>query len=183
MTEQNHYGTGHNYDIHGNAYFNALQKYPTIIADVINALSSQIEINDEDDDPLDFNIQQKIDYNKVVKYKSLIQENAVYEGQLSRVYDEFEKQGSFKKNLFLKYIRNKYLSVRGKFEKENSGEKMIEVVQKNADAIIESVKNEIHTDALSSDNLKSKLEVAKTVMDIIIVDAFMRCKILENPKK
>lgn len=181
--EQHHNGIGDNINIHGNAYFNAIQKHPTIIADVINALSNQIEITDEDDVPLDFTIQQKIDFNKVVIYRSLIQENAVYDGQLGRVYDEFEKQGSFKKNLFLKYIRNKYLSVRGKFENEKKGATVITVVQENADKIIETVLNEIYTDALRSDNLKSKLEEAKTVIEIIVVDAFMRCKILENPKE
>lgn len=182
MNDQFHKGYGDNINVEGDAYINTIQKNPSLIADIVNALYPQIGAIEEDDENLrDFKIDQKIKFNQVIKYKAIFNENALYQTYLLAIYTEFEKQGEFRITLFLRYIRNKYLEIRGAFEKSNAEKSMIEVVQLNADEIIEKMRNEMSDDILKSTNFKGNVESATIVLDIIIIDAFMRCKILEKP--
>jgi hypothetical protein len=120
----------------------------------------------------------KILYNNVVLFKPVIEEYAVYQGKLNKLYEEIEKQGSTKKEFVLQNIKSIYLKEKGKY-------KDLEEIKANADIIIENVENELWKIIENSSNPISDLpiEAIKIGLLIIMVDAFMRCNILEEPPK
>lgn len=124
------------------------------------------------------NTEEKILYNNVILFKPIIEEYAVYQGKLNKLYEEIEKQGSTKKEFVLQNIKSIYLKEKGKF-------KDIDEIRANADTIIESVENELWKiiGNSSNSNLDLPIEAIKISLLIIMVDAFMRCNILEEPPK
>ena len=92
--------------------------------------------------------------------------------------EEIEKQGSTKKEFVLQNIKSIYLKEKGKYEN-------IEGIRANADIIIENVENQLWKIIENSSNpvLDLPIEAIKIGLLIILVDAFMRCNILEEPPK
>ncbi|TKC01727.1 hypothetical protein FA045_05595 [Pedobacter cryotolerans] len=117
-------------------------------------------------------------YNNVILFKPIIEEYAVYQGKLNKLYEEIEKQGSTKKEFLLQNIKYIYLKEKGKY-------KDLEEIRSNADIIIENIEKELWKIIENSSNPISNLpiEAIKIGLLIIMVDAFMRCNILEEPPK
>ena len=158
---------------------NTIAKYPSVISILINQIGSNL-LEDEfeaigKNAPI---TEEKIQYNNVVSYKPVIEEYSIYQGKLNSIYDEIEKQGSSKKSFLLQNIKLLYLKEKGKYEN-------IENIRENADLIFENIENEIWKILESSSNLSPSLPIESIKMGILIVmvDAFMRCKILEEPIK
>lgn len=158
---------------------NTITKYPSILSIIINQLgSSLLEDKFENISKTAPGTEEKILYNNVVLYRPRIEEFSVYQGKLNSIYEEIEKQGSSKKSFLLQNIKSFYLKEKGKY-------KNIDEIRKNADLIFESIENEIWKELESSTNLSPSLPIEAIRMGILIVmvDAFMRCKILEEPIK
>ena len=155
-----------------------LIKNPKLINQAINAIAS-IEFEEESDDASlnAFNIDKKIEYNSVKEYKYVIEEYSKYYGKLNSLYSELEKQGSFKKEKLLKIIRNLYLKIKGEIVDAQDNE--FEIIQQNADKILKTVEERLWTIINKKQSSEDDVYIA---IPIIIVDAFMRCKILEEPK-
>ena len=156
---------------------NTIAKYPSVLSTLINQIGS-ILLKDEFEDfgkkaP---DTEEKILYNNVITYKPIIEEFSIYQGKLNGIYDEIEKQGSSKKSFLLQNIKTLYLREKGKYVS-------IEAIRDNADLIFENIENEIWKILESSSNLSPSLPIESIKMGILIVmvDAFMRCKILEEP--
>jgi hypothetical protein len=156
---------------------NTIAKYPSVLSTLINQIGSTL-LKDEFEDfgkkaP---DTEEKILYNNVITYKPIIEEFSIYQGKLNGIYDEIEKQGSSKKSFLLQNIKTLYLKEKGKFVN-------IEAIRDNADLIFENIENEIWKILESSSNLSTSLPIESIKMGILIVmvDAFMRCKILEEP--
>ncbi|MGB0993456.1 MAG: ABC-three component system protein [Akkermansiaceae bacterium] len=124
-----------------------------------------------------FDIEGKIAYNDVVRNKPLIDEYKIFYTKIASLYGELEKQGSFKKERLLRNVRRLYLKVRGSYISDVDDP--TEAIQKNADSIIEDIEEALVA-SCSSENALYDEDVAFGV-SIIMVDAFMRCKILEEP--
>ena len=157
---------------------NKLISNPTLLNQAINAIAS-IELEDNmDSNSLNvFKIDEKIEYNSIKEYRYLIEEYSKYYGKLNSLYDELEKQGSFKKEKLLRIIRNLYLKIKG--EIVNGKENELIIIQNNSDKIFKLVEERlwqlINEDQSSTDDIYIALP-------IIMVDAFMRCKMLEEPR-
>lgn len=131
---------------------------------------------DEGSNP--FNIDHKIQYNMVVRNRPLINEYKVYYNKVSTLYDELEAQGSFKKDKLLSNIRRIYLKVKGKYV--DGIESEIDAIRKNADNIIEDVEDILNCyDGVEKGRFPEEISFG---ISVIMVDAFMRCKILEEPE-
>ena len=125
-----------------------------------------------------FNIDEKIQYNMVKRNKPIIDEYKVYYNKISVLYDELESQGSFKKDKLLKNIRRIYLKVKGKYI--NDAENEIDVIRENADSIIEDIEDIlIGTNGIDNNLFSEDISFG---ISVVMVDAFMRCKILEKPE-
>lgn len=158
---------------------NSISKYPSVLSIIINEIGKQL-IDDilENNTTIAPNTVEKIKYNDIVQYKYIIEEYSIYQGKLNSIYEEIERHGSSKKSILLQNIKSIYLKEKGKY-------KDIEEIRANADLILENIENEIWMILESSSNLNQNIpiESIKIGVLIIMVDAFMRCKIFEEPKK
>ncbi len=158
---------------------NTIAKYPSVLSILINQIGSSLL--DGEFETIGKNapsIEEKILYNNVSIYKPIIEEYSIYQGKLNNIYEEVEKQGSSKKSFLLQNIKSLYLKEKGKY---NS----IDDIRVNADLIFENIENEIWKVLELSSNLSPSLPIESIKMGILIVmvDAFMRCKILDEPIK
>jgi hypothetical protein len=156
---------------------NLLAKHPSALNTVINLIGKAIpeilEANDPDNAP---NPEEKISYNNVIRYKPIIQLYAVYQAKLNKIYAEIEKYGSSQKEIVLRNIYTLYLREKGKYQ-------TLEEIKTNADHIIENIEKALWKLVDNSSNdIDLEYEVINMSILIVLVDAFMRCNILEEPK-
>jgi hypothetical protein len=158
---------------------NLLSKHPLSLNKVINAIGKKM------DDILDLseavnapNTDLKISFNNVNRYESIIREFAPYQGKLNKIYEEIEKEGSTKKELVLHNIKRVYLNIKADY-------KNIDEIRINADIIFDRVIEKIWNNIDKAPNKLDEYdqETIDFSLMIIIVDAFMRCNILEEPPK
>ncbi|MDD2656247.1 MAG: hypothetical protein PHQ18_01610 [Patescibacteria group bacterium] len=158
---------------------NLLSRHPLALNKVINTIGSKIdEVLDLPETENAPNTETKILFNNVKRYESVIREFAPYQVKLNKIYEVIEKEGSTKKELVLHNIKRIYLRVKSEY-------KNIEEIRNNADIILDKV---IETIWDNVDKAPNKLdEFDQETIDfslmIVIVDAFMRCNILEEPPK
>lgn len=153
---------------------------PSLLIEAINAIS-KLDLEEENDQIIEkldaFAIEEKITFNSVKRNKFLIDEYKIYYSKINSLYAELEAQGSFKKDRLLRYIKNLYLKVKGKYIKDSVNIQM--KIRENSDNIIEDIQD------ILSDSLLKEGSIYKEDMEfgiaVIMVDAFMRCKILEEP--
>lgn len=156
----------------------SLSKNPSALNEVINKIGVSFYIAEDLGDPNNApDPESKISYNNIKRYKPIIEEYKVYQGKLNKIYEEIEKDGSSKKSFVLNKIRSLYLIEKGKYSD-------IKQIRLNADDIISNVEKELWKLIESTTNLNSSIpiEAIQISLLIILVDAFMRCKILEEPK-
>ena len=150
-----------------------LQKNPSVLKDIIKLIGRKLFDTQVSDIQTVPNPQEKIQYNNIIRYKPIIEEYKVYQGKLNKLYEEIEKAGSTKKEFLLLNIRNIYLKEKAEFD-------TIDKIRTNADNIIDRIKDKLWELVEDSDLDREVIEVA---LIILIVDAFMRCNILEEPQK
>lgn len=158
---------------------NLLSKHPLALNIVINSIAKNMdEILDLPETINPPNPDTKISYNNVVRYEPIIREFAPYQGKLNKIYEEIEKEGSTKKELVLHKIKTTYYTVKKEYPK-------IQDVRKNADIIFDKVIEKISENIDKAPNNLAEIdqETMEFSLMIIIVDAFMRCNILEEPPK
>ncbi|NOQ74455.1 MAG: hypothetical protein GQ574_20765 [Crocinitomix sp.] len=156
---------------------NIIAKYPSALNLVINRIGDVLVEGAKSDENITApDPEEKIRYNNVIEYKPLIETYKVYQGKLSKIYQEIEKQGSTRKEIILKNINTLYLKEKGKFAS-------FAEVQANADNILRRVEMSLWDIIENSSNRDENMPVEAIQMSILIilVDAFMRCEILEEP--
>ncbi|GAB1623765.1 hypothetical protein AAOGI_38150 [Agarivorans albus] len=158
-----------------------LSQRPSLLADVINKIGEN-DIDEVIDKPVtnSFSVEDKIDYNDVIENRSIIYEYSAYQGKINALYGELERAGSGRKRSLLRNIKGIYLEAKGKILGQDDSLSSVKV---HADKLIEYVKRALHEQVDASSNNVSDLpyEDVEFAVSIIMVDAFMRCKILEEP--
>ena len=150
-----------------------LQKNPSALNDIIKLIGNKLFDTQISDVQVVPNPQEKIQFNNVIRYKPVIEEYRVYQGKLNKLYEEIEKAGSTRKEFLLLNIKNIYLKEKAEFD-------TIDKIRANADNIIDKIKDKLW-ELVENTNLDR--EVIEVALTILIVDAFMRCNILEEPQK
>lgn len=146
-----------------------LSKAITVIANI------DTENSEEEVDKEAFNIQNKIEHNDIKRAKPLIDEYKVYYKKVNALYAELESQGSFKKEKLLRNIKRIYLAEKGKYLAGHKDE--LSAVRSHADDIFEGVETRLHDEAKGA-TISEDLSFGITA---IMVDAFIKCRILEKP--
>ena len=158
---------------------NLLSQHPLALNKVINLIGLKM------DEVLDLpeainapNPDKKILYNNIIRYESIIREFAPYQGKLNKIYEEIEKEGSTKKALVLHNIKMLYHKVKKDYPQ-------MEDIKKNADSIFDKVIEKIWENIEVAPNRIKEFdkETIEFSLMIVVVDAFMRCNILEEPPK
>jgi len=145
-------------------------KLDSNLATIINILSKEKWDDVNKTKKVDaFEIERKITYNELNKAKGIIEEYFVYHKKIDEKYSEFDKMGVNKSNSVLASIRREYL----KCKKEL-----------NSDEIYLSVVENVKAKIINSSNFKRiPIDELELCVDILVVDAFTRCKIFENPER
>jgi hypothetical protein len=160
--------------------YSYLNERPSLLSMVITAIS-EIEIDPEENafspNMEAFKIEAKIKHNDIKRNKALIDEYKVFYKKVNSLYQTLEEQGSFKKENLLRNIRRMYLQIKGKYVGNDPNP--MRIIRDNADNIIEDVQDKLLVMAEKKTNGCSE-DIAFGVT-LIMIDAFMRCKILEEP--
>ena len=142
-----------------------ISKKPGLILTAINALANiDWDMSHQYEDTQFFSIEDKISHNKINRWLPRITAYKKYQGKVESIYNRLEQDGEiFKKHKLLQLIRNVYLTTKGNCGKHSS------------DDILDQVEAILLTKVQIYDDDKI------IAIPIIMVDAFMRCKILEKP--
>ena len=143
-------------------------KLETNLATVINILSKEdwdksqpvSEINS-------FEIDRKISHNNLNAAKAIIDDYTIHYGRVDKIYTEFDSQGSNKSSSVLSTIRQEYAKAKSTLTDDQL---FFEVISK----VEEKIFNSSNYTSIPFDELE-------ICVNILVVDAFIRCKIFENP--
>lgn len=114
-----------------------------------------------------FEIDQKITYNQLNAARSIVEDYKIHHARIDKIYSEFNKMGANKSISVLHSIRLEYLSYKTKLAAD-------ELFLKIAERVIERIQT-------SSNYVPIPVEELELCVNILVVDAFIRCKIFENP--
>jgi len=145
----------------------------TLLKTAIYAIAD-LEIEDGIDTKIDitaFDIKSKIEYNEINRNRFVIEEYKAFYTKVNSIYQELEKQGNFKKEKLLNNIRHLYLNYKGIYSTSDS--------KSISDDIYEDIENDLY-ERIKKDGDFYEEDIVYGI-SIIMVDAFMRCKILEKP--
>jgi hypothetical protein len=141
----------------------------TNLASVINILSKEdwdktepvTEINS-------FEIDRKLSHNNLNAAKSIIDDYRIHYSRVDKIYTEFDSQGSNKSSSVLSTIRQEYAKSKNRL---------------TDDLLFFEVITKVEEKVLNSSNYTSiPFDELELCVNILVVDAFIRCKIFENPK-
>lgn len=143
-------------------------KLESNLATIINILA-KADWGREYDQPetIPFAIEEKIDFNDLRNSRELIDDYHVYCGKIDRIYTDYDREGSNKSWSVLEAIRSFYRA----YARQLSGDALF-------DKVIECVTTRI----VESPNFTLiPVEELELCVNILVVDAFTRCKIFKNP--
>lgn len=138
-------------------------KRQSVLAQIVRSLSSVRYPVPDTKSALSFEIETKLRFNEVDRYYGVIEKFAPYSPLLDQLYDELE---SAQFEDVLSSLNNLYLMSR---RRDQSADDTLDRVQ---ESLIERLSGEAVFE------YSEELEICSL---IVIVDAFMRCKILEEP--
>jgi len=114
-----------------------------------------------------YDIEAKISYNQLDTARLLIDDYKIHYPRIEKIYSDFDRQGANKSLSILNGIRSEYIALGS-----------VDSPDQCFFAIIEKVTQKI----LASDNYTPiPDEELKLCVQILVVDAFIRCKIFKNP--
>ncbi len=147
-----------------------VSKIDTNLATIINILAKE----DWDRDIADyqvrpFEIERKIEFNNLKYAKAIIDDYMIHHSRVDKIYTEFNKIGINKSNSVLSSIRNQYLKNRKPVNEDDDLFFMI------IELVLEKIQG-------SNNYRPIPYEELEFCVNIIVVDAFIRCKIFENPE-
>jgi|SRR5690554_5864947 len=144
-------------------------KLDSNLAMIINILAKETWNDDCRSEPVyKFEIDRKISHNQLKKAKYLIEEYSLYHGKVDSKYSEFDRMGSNKSSSVLAKIKREYINAK------DSGSPDDEFF-----LVIDVLKNEV---IKSVNYLQTPIDELELCIDILVVDAFIRCKIMESPE-
>ncbi len=115
-----------------------------------------------------FEIERKISHNNLKSASITINDYKIHHNRLDKIYTEFDKQGVNKSYSVLETIRQEYIKLFGSF---------------SDDKLFLKMKENIIKKIVSSANFgKIPIDELELCVNILVVDAFIRCKIFENPE-
>lgn len=145
-------------------------KIETNLAEIINILSKEDWNHSNSDFEIkSYEIERKVIYNNLSAATAIIDDYKIHHSRIDKIYSEFNKVGSNKSNSVLASIRNFYLNNMNILTDDKLFFKINECV-------INRVQESANHNGIPYDELE-------LCVNILVVDAFIRCKIFKNPEK
>lgn len=156
----------------------SMQRNPSMLKNTINAISSLDfgELNEIETLDL-FDPKEKLRFNDLQRNVALINEYENYHSRINKLYDELEFEGSIKKEKLLSNIRLLYTEIKGKYILNNDDH--LKIIRDNSDNIFDDIYNSLLSKMQDTSFWEEDIVFG---IRLIMVDAFLRCKILEEPK-
>lgn len=143
-------------------------KLDSNLAIIIDILSKENWSNSKQND-IPFDIEKKISFNKLNYSQKSIFDYSVYHMNIKKKYDEVDSMGANKSFSILQLLSKIYSEERAKSD--------------NADQVFTAIGERVQKIVQDSANFKNiEFDVLVLCVDILLVDAFIRCKIFENPE-
>lgn len=135
----------------------------------LNYIISQLakdDLNECDVDMTEFEIEAKISFNNLSIYaKDAIDQYKIYYINVQKIYSEYARQGKTKSMAVLQKLHKIYVSLKS---------------QASGDALFITIKNEI-INQIDNNNNNLSQEQLEMCVEMLMVHAFMECKIFEKP--
>ncbi len=148
------------------------KKLGLALTKVIQFLYNDTPIYESSTSYKEFKIKEKIDYNELSTAELHINNHKIYGSFLQKKYDEYVKQAQNSETKILSWLNSEYgkLKIDGKkYQPEEIYFNLLSFIEKRV------------MDDLSDDNTLDYEDI-QLACSIILVDAFIKCKIFENPK-
>lgn len=140
----------------------------TNLASVINVLSREdLEDGYAATTPIPFEVEKKLSANNLESAALIIEDYKIHHHRVTRLYEEFNKAGKNKSNSVLSSLRTMY----AKLSVTYSGDELFFKVVESA---IEKIQS-------SANYVEIPLDELEQYVNVLAVDAFIRCKIFRNP--
>lgn len=147
-------------------------RFNSDLTTIINILA---EVKLDENEPLGninmFEIDKKIEFNKLDIAASIIDDYKIFYNQVEKKYREFDKMGLNKSMLVLQSLKKMYIDalLRNKYD--------------NSDLLFVGLIDEVKEIVINSSNyFDISKETLEACASLLVVDAFMRCKIFKNPE-
>jgi hypothetical protein len=118
-------------------------------------------------DAIPFDIDQKIEFNKLNRVREIIEEYAIHGIRISGIYDAFDQEGTNKSLSVLNGIKRLYTNHKARLSNDDLFDKVVECVMERVQE--------------SANFVPIPWEELELCANILVVDAFVRCKIFKNP--
>lgn len=145
-------------------------KLDSNLASIVNLLAKENWAgngNSKKTDP--FEINRKIEHNRLGTTKRIIDEYAIFKPKVESLYSEFDSLGANKSYAVLQQIGRYYIEEVKKSDDPDT------IFLNVCERVMEQVKK-------SSNFINIESDILVLCADILVVDAFIRCKIFENPE-
>lgn len=140
----------------------------TDLAIVVKALATNVKDWLKERRPIGFDIDKKIDFNHLEGKRRLINDYKLYIGKLNAVYGEFVDNATDYSFIILQTLSDMYSDYLGQFE---------------SNALFDKIVDNARELALKSKSAKDiPVDRVNVCINVIVVDAFIRCRIFEDPE-
>jgi len=144
-------------------------KLDSNLATIIDILSKEDwDIQDPCESINSFKIEQKITFNHLNSVKDIINDYKIHHSRVDKIYSEFDLMGNNKSSSVLSTIRKEYAKAQKALRDDDLFFR-----------VLDSIENK----TIQSPNfVQIPIEELELCVNILVVDAFIRCKIFENPE-
>lgn len=143
---------------------------PAAITAIINRLSDPTLAPPPADTPDTklYDIQPKIVFNSLTRWAKIIRKYGLWTAEVDKIYKEFDTQARSKSDAVLNWLNRQYEDLHETYE---------------ADILFDQLKERVY-DVVNNDP-SCKEDISMEELDenvcIVLVDAFMKCRIFEKP--
>lgn len=140
----------------------------TDLAIVVKALATNVKDWLKERRPIGFDIDKKIDFNHLEGKRRLINDYKLYIGKLNAVYGEFVDNAMDYSFIILQTLSDMYSRYLGQYE---------------SNALFDKIVDEARELVLNSKSAEDiPVDRVNVCINVIVVDAFIRCRIFEDPE-
>ena len=144
-------------------------KIASNLASIINILAMEDwNYTDSTVETIPFDIDRKIVFNNLDDARDIIDEYSIHHNRVDKLYADFDREGSNKSLSVLDAIKRYYVNHRAQISDDDLYFKVVECA-------IDRVKD-------SANYTEIPIEELELCVNILVVDAFIRCKIFKNPE-